>query len=120
MTLYICSECGYGNSSWMGRCPNCDSWNSLTIKDTNKIKATSPLNIINLNTINKSLSIRTPSALREINRVLGEGFIAGEVILLSGEPGVGKSTLLLQSLQKLPTLYISGEESSHQIKKSHK
>lgn len=119
MTLYICSNCGYGTSSWMGRCPHCETWNTLELqkKDNEKNKKDDiPLEIVNFENIKTDTASRIKTSLSEFNRVLGEGFVKGEVVLLTGEPGVGKSTLLLQGLEKIQTLYISGEESAQQVK----
>lgn len=121
MAQFVCTECGYGSESWMGKCPSCGEWetfkqfresssgkkNSKEIEDfkTSSFKRIKPLN-----------KNRIPTGLFELDRVLGGGFVKGEVVLITGEPGVGKSTLLLQGLKNLNTLYISGEESAEQVK----
>ncbi len=119
MALYICSNCGYGSASWMGRCPDCGQWNTLVAQAEGKKKkneAVKKLEITSLAKINPLAKSRQPTGIYEFDRVLGGGFVAGEVVLLTGEPGVGKSTLVLQSLQKTKALYISGEESAEQVK----
>ncbi len=122
MSFYVCSYCGYGSSSWLGRCPNCGQWNTLKEQlNLNKEKkgkgeVNKKLKIIPLNQVKVQAGQRIKTGIFEFDRVLGGGFIPGEVILLTGEPGVGKTTLLLQILQKIDTLYIAGEESVEQIK----
>lgn len=124
MAFYICTACEYGSASWMGKCPNCGGWNTfvekpafLDAKDAPRkdepLKKFTPTSLSSYKSANKK---RISTGIFEFDRVLGGGFIQGEVIFLSGEPGVGKSTLLLQSLSKLHTLYISGEESIDQVK----
>ena len=128
-TLYTCAECTYQSPKWIGRCPQCDAWNSFTSeeirKDANKIKrkisshARTPQEF---EIISKNINIesRIHTNIGELDRVLGGGIVAGSLILLTGEPGIGKSTLTLQiadqfcSLGK-KVLYISGEESEEQI-----
>lgn len=119
MPYFICSNCGYGSASWLGRCPDCGQWNTLTErKDITGLQKGEPQNfdLTPLSSIKMSKKNRLPTGIFEFDRVLGGGFVPGEVILLTGEPGIGKSTLLLQSLQHLKTIYISGEESVEQIK----
>lgn len=128
-TLYTCAECTYQSPKWIGRCPQCDAWNSFSVeeirKDANKIKrkisshARTPQEF---EIISKNINIesRIHTNIGELDRVLGGGIVAGSLILLTGEPGIGKSTLTLQiadqfcSLGK-KVLYISGEESEEQI-----
>lgn len=122
MTLFVCSNCGYGSASWMGKCPDCGQWNTLKERpdlaknSSNKKESTKKITITSLNKVTNKIHARKKTGMYEFDRVLGDGFIPGEVVLLTGEPGIGKSTLLLQSLQHLKTLYISGEESAEQIK----
>lgn len=122
MTLFVCSNCGYGSASWMGKCPDCGEWNTLVEKpefaksSSGKKESTKKITITSLKKVSSKVKARKKTGLFEFDRVLGDGFTPGEVILLTGEPGIGKSTLLLQSLQHLKTLYISGEESAEQIK----
>ena len=122
MAFYICSQCGNGSASWLGRCPNCGEFNTLKetpsyLKDNEQSKEdTKKLIATPFKKIQSLKKDRLKSGIFEFDRVLGGGIIPGEVVLLTGEPGVGKSTLLLQSLSKLNTLYISGEESAEQVK----
>ncbi len=119
--MFICSNCGYGSVSWMGKCPDCGQWNTLVEKPSftksfKKSESIKKITITSLKKVSSKIKTRKKTGLFEFDRVLGDGFVPGEVILLTGEPGIGKSTLLLQSLQRLKTLYISGEESAEQIK----
>lgn len=117
--FYICSSCEYGSATWMGRCSQCGEWNTFVKKQevsSSSKKITETLQITpftKIKTLNKE---RIKTGIFEFDRVCGGGFVPGEIILLTGEPGVGKSTLLLQSLQHLSTLYISGEEAAEQIR----
>lgn len=116
--MFICSNCGYGSASWMGRCPNCNEWNTLVQRKEEDFapEALEEFKLTDFSKIKTDNKQRIKTEVFEFDRVLGGGFVPGEVILLTGEPGVGKSTLLLQSLKKISTLYISGEESAEQIK----
>ncbi len=119
MSLYICNNCGYGSASWIGRCPDCGQWNTFTATETGekkKQKTTLKFEVKKLSDIKPLSGSRKKTGIFEFDRVLGGGFIEGEVILLTGEPGVGKSTLLLQSLTGLKTLYVSGEEAAEQVR----
>lgn len=121
MTMFICSNCGYGSASWLGRCPDCNEFNTLKEqrsfdKTTKDKEATMKLSLTPFTKINSKVKNRIKTGVFEFDRVLGGGFIPGEVILLTGEPGVGKSTLLLEALSNLKTIYISGEESAEQVK----
>jgi len=121
MSLFICKSCGYGSASWMGRCPNCNEWNSFSeqsslLNEQTSTQPTSKLTLTSLSKVKPLNKERKKTGFFEFDRVLGNGFIPGEVILLTGEPGVGKSTLLLQSLQNIKTIYISGEEAAEQVK----
>ena len=115
---YVCNQCGYGSASWMGRCPSCGAWQTFVEKkedqETKKITI-EKLNILSLEKIQEINKNRKTTGIFEIDRVLGGGIVDGEIILLTGEPGVGKSTLLLQSLNNFRCLYISGEESAGQV-----
>ena len=129
-TVFICSECGYETVKWMGQCPSCSSWNTLeeqiitSKKSSNNYGVSSTPKLISgaktLSEINASDEHRFITGITELDRVLGGGIVKGSVVLLSGDPGIGKSTILLQicnTLQdKLNVLYISGEESAVQIK----
>lgn len=122
MTFFVCSNCGYGSASWLGRCPSCGEFNTLKEapsylkEDSKSTEKTKKLSITPFKKIQSLSKERLKTEIYELDRVLGGGFVRGEVILLSGEPGVGKSTLLLQTLSKLKSLYISGEESAEQVK----
>ncbi len=130
-TRYICQECGSTQPKWMGRCPDCGEWNTLveTVVDTNKPGVSPPAvrqalmqrNIPQVLTeIQADGHQRTLLPMAEFNRVLGGGLVPGSLVLIGGDPGVGKSTLLLQMSAGLAAegqvLYISGEESAQQIK----
>src|SRR3989344_4877759 len=122
MAFFICNQCGTGSGSWLGRCPNCGEFNTLKeapsyIKEGEKTsEETQKLTITPFKKIQSLKKERLITGIFEFDRVIGGGIIPGEVVLLTGEPGVGKSTLLLQSLSKLKTLYISGEESAEQVR----
>ena len=125
MAFFICSECGFGSASWMGKCPDCGQWNTLKEKtefdphsrsSSGKGEAIKKMSMTRLSKIKSSINSRKSTGLFEIDRVLGGGIVPGEVILLPGEPGIGKSTLVLQAFQDLKILYISGEESAEQVK----
>jgi len=120
MALFICSNCGYGSASWMGRCPDCSQWNTLVEQRQEKSgrskEKTKPLKLTSLSKIGTQRKERIKTEIFEFDRVLGGGIVPGEIILLTGEPGVGKSTLLLQTLKNAKTIYISGEESAEQVK----
>lgn len=130
-TIYECQNCGAQYPKWSGRCLDCGQWGTLKsdIHDQKKIEKDmiskiSSAEIINLSQIEDSKAVRWKSGLDEFDRVLGEGLVAGSLILLSGEPGVGKSTLVAQMAKLLvknnedlnDILYISGEESASQVK----
>ena len=122
MSFFVCKECGYGSASWYGKCPDCGRWNTLVEKPefgkTSKEKKESlkKISITPLKKIKTQIKSRIKTGIFEFDRVLGGGFIPGEVVLLTGEPGIGKSTLILQALKNIRTLYISGEESGEQVK----
>ncbi|EHS85562.1 DNA repair protein radA [Limosilactobacillus gastricus PS3] len=128
---YVCQNCGYNSPRFLGRCPNCGEWNTLVeeVEQTSvaaATKATTTLTGIvarpqKINEIDTKKTPRVKTKLRELNRVLGGGIVPGSLVLIGGDPGIGKSTLLLQvsgqlSLENHPVLYISGEESANQIK----
>ncbi len=129
-TTYVCTECGAVQSRWMGKCPDCGSWNTLeeTVQEPmiiSKGKISVPSGAVatvisTLKEIDSTEEHRYTTAMSELNRVLGGGIVPGSVVLLSGDPGIGKSTLLLQICQSISggakILYISGEESLRQIK----
>lgn len=129
-TVYFCQECGYESSKWMGQCPGCKAWNSFVeeVVSSKKGAASSgsrasekrPEPVI-LKDINLSEDERQTTSIGELDRVLGGGIVPGSLVLVGGDPGIGKSTLLLQVCRNLAeneknVLYISGEESLRQIK----
>ena len=130
-TAFFCSNCGYESAKWLGKCPSCEQWNTfaeeLIVKD-NKLSETSWKNFsyekketrtIPINEVISEEEKRLITSDAELNRVLGGGIVAGSLVLIAGEPGIGKSTLFLQNgllLNKIVVLYISGEESEQQIK----
>lgn len=124
--LYVCQECGYESSKWLGKCPSCNGWNSFVeelvekqkMSSAENIRATKPITLSNIKMTNEH---RTTTKIKELDRVLGGGIVQGSLILVGGDPGIGKSTLLLQICQKIgeqniKILYVSGEESVQQIK----
>ncbi|MDR2354535.1 MAG: AAA family ATPase, partial [Deltaproteobacteria bacterium] len=118
---YTCLECGYVSPVSLGRCPNCQAWDSLKPEPQTESKKTSPAKVISLGEVSKKDAERIPTGLSELDRVLGGGMVSGGVILLSGEPGVGKSTLLLQAASNIAKhrgrlLYVTGEESASQVR----
>ncbi len=127
-SVYVCSECGYESAKWYGQCPGCGAWNTLNeeVKAAVFSKKTGTgipqqrLTSYRLNSITADEEIRYKTGLHELDRVLGGGLVKGSLVLLSGDPGIGKSTILLQICQfigrNLKILYVSGEESANQIK----
>jgi len=118
MPFYICSNCGFGSGSWIGKCPDCGQWNTLKLQRESQSEKHShqtfqSTNLTKIGVIDKK---RLATGIFELDRVLGGGFIPGSVTLITGEPGVGKSTLLLQTVRDFKTLYISGEEGAEQVK----
>lgn len=131
-TKYVCQECGYQTPKWMGRCPDCGAWNSLVEEKINVPEEKKPGRAQispqhggsgrpeTLSDISSSTMTRVDTGIAELNRVLGGGLVPGELVLLSGDPGIGKSTLTMQLMANLAgqgdVLYISGEESKGQIR----
>ena len=129
-TLFFCSECGYESSKWMGQCPGCRAWNTMVeepVRQTapgknapaKKIQSSSRPH--RLTEVDASTRLRTPTGLSEFDRVLGGGLVRGSLVLVGGDPGIGKSTILLQVCRNLSAegrkiLYVSGEESARQVK----
>lgn len=124
--IFVCMECGYESPKWMGKCPNCGGWNTLV----EEIKTQEPARLSNISSSSEPRSIlviksseheRLDTGISELNRVLGGGLVKGSLTLISGAPGIGKSTLLLQAASSIAekygrVLYVSGEESEEQIK----
>ena len=143
-SVFVCSECGYEAPKWMGRCPSCGSWNTFyeekleaTSSSGNVVKLRESEKPRKLNSVEGRDEIRTKTGYEEVDRVLGGGLVKGSLVLLGGEPGIGKSTLILQLCNKLASegdktasegdkiadnenqgivLYVSGEESAEQVK----
>ncbi|BAW01296.1 DNA repair protein RadA [Thermus thermophilus] len=118
---YACVECGYRTPKPLGRCPSCGSWESFreaAPAPASRRARPSPLPLLALSQVDEAEERRFSSGLSEVDRVLGGGFVTGEVVLLGGEPGVGKSTLLLEMAKRMPqrVYYVAGEESPAQIK----
>ncbi|MEA1959835.1 MAG: DNA repair protein RadA [Bacillota bacterium] len=121
--IFVCSECGYESGKWLGKCPGCGNWNTLVeeIAQVKKPRISSKTPAIMLDQINGSNTQRLSTEIGELDRVLGGGMVPGSLILLGGDPGIGKSTLLLQVADKIAcqgkkVLYLSGEESPEQIR----
>jgi DNA repair protein RadA/Sms len=130
--IYVCEQCGSQSPKWVGQCADCHSWNSLVeeIVSTSKRPAmqtrsggyagAEPSAVVKLHKVPVQAESRLQTGLEELDRVLGGGLVTGSVVLIGGDPGIGKSTLLLQTLCHLstayPTLYITGEESLQQVK----
>jgi DNA repair protein RadA/Sms len=126
-TIYTCSECGGTNPKWLGRCPHCSAWNTLEESVAESAAATrhrfSPLAktaaVATLAEIDAADVARCPTGQTELDRALGGGIVPGGVVLIGGDPGIGKSTLLLQAVDTLPgqmkALYVTGEESGAQV-----
>ena len=127
-TAFFCQNCGYESAKWQGQCPACHEWNTFTEVPVAKItgsaavkKAAAEIRPVRLSEIQTDESQRISSGMEELDRVLGGGIVAGSLMLVGGDPGIGKSTLLLQVCHNLTgtghkVLYVSGEESAQQIK----
>ncbi|WP_041245639.1 DNA repair protein RadA [Geotalea uraniireducens] len=125
-TVYACQKCGYQSAKWLGRCPDCNSWNTLEeelqLKTGLQSGVSSPdLPPLPISQVGGEAEMRLPTGISEFDRVLGGGLVAGSLVLIGGDPGIGKSTLLLQATDHFAkasgsVLYVSGEESARQIK----
>ena len=127
-TVYVCSDCGYESSKWYGSCPGCGEWNTMqedvrvavTAKNSKSSSSIGAAKAVPIKEISFADEVRYKTGMNELDRVLGGGLVKGSLVLLSGDPGIGKSTILLQICQHLGEnhniLYVSGEESSRQIK----
>lgn len=128
-SVFFCKECGYESAKWMGQCPSCHEWNTMTEQVVSTTKASGRKNAdfrsdnepTKLSAIELTSEDRIVTGIEELDRVLGGGIVPGSLVLIGGDPGIGKSTLLLQMCQRLSEsktdiLYISGEESLKQIK----
>lgn len=123
-TLFICQECGYESPGWLGKCPACMKWNTFVEEKQNKTVTTSTAGrsaeIVSITDVSSDAEDRYSTGISELDRVLGGGLVKGSLVLFGGDPGIGKSTLLLQVCEKVvcdrSIIYISGEESVRQIK----
>ncbi len=127
-TIFQCQTCGYISPKWLGKCPDCGTWNSLVEEKRQMIGRQSSLTFYKnksepqpLTQVKRQKEQRMSTKIKELDRVLGGGVVAGSIILIGGNPGIGKSTLLLQAIEGLSkqygkVLYVSGEESAEQIK----
>lgn len=129
-SIFFCQSCGYESSKWMGQCPGCREWNTFVEEVVDKKSVTAggkarasaaDAKVVSLSAIETTKDRRTSTDIAELDRVLGGGIVQGSLVLVGGDPGIGKSTLLLQvcrnlSMQQKKVLYISGEESLQQIK----
>ncbi|HOQ01621.1 MAG TPA: DNA repair protein RadA [Acetivibrio clariflavus] len=125
-SIFVCQECGYESNGWLGKCPSCNSWNTFTEEiqdssmDLKKKNVFFDVKPVNINDIEVENEERYSTGINEMDRVLGGGIVKGSLVLVGGDPGIGKSTLILQICNSIKTnskiVYISGEESIKQIK----
>ena len=125
--VYVCTECDYQSPKWLGKCPSCGKWNTFEEESYTKPEPVKNQRValisdggepVPFNEMEMPEYIRSHTGISELDRVLGGGIVDGSVVLLAGEPGIGKSTLLMQICSKIPSkiLYVSGEESKGQLK----
>lgn len=124
-TIFVCSDCGYESPKWLGKCPACNNWNTFYEEKEQKVttldgKTKEAAKPKALSSVEGKVSVRMTTGYGELDSVLGGGLVKGSLILVGGEPGIGKSTLILQLCDKLSkdgkVLYVSGEESAEQVK----
>lgn len=124
-SLFVCSQCGYESAKWYGKCPGCGEWNTMNeeipqtaVKASKRAVSLQP--VMKLQDITEDVEKRISTGIKELDRVLGGGIVEGSLVLIGGDPGIGKSTILLQACQFIgknkSILYVSGEESANQIK----
>ena len=126
ITKYVCQSCGYVSPRWVGKCPNCNEWNTFVEEASTPLKASrkpagarSSIEPVSMDEIEREDSPRLATGIEEFDRVLGGGIVPGSLLLLGGDPGIGKSTLMMQlalQLKDSVVLYVTGEESTRQIK----
>ena len=128
VNVFFCQECGYESAKWMGQCPGCRAWNSFVEEPVEKVRSKGTSRVsgtgakpVALSEIEMTETQRMSSGMKELDRVLGGGIVPGSLVLVGGDPGIGKSTILLQVCKnlaafKISTIYVSGEESLRQIK----
>ena len=125
-SVFFCQSCGHEENKWLGQCPMCKEWNTFVeevavVAKSSTVKSVGEAEVVSLNSVETNQEDRINTHIKELDRVLGGGIVPGSLVLVGGDPGIGKSTLLLQVCQKLcedrrSVLYISGEESLKQIK----
>ena len=119
-TMFVCGECGYESAKWLGRCPACDSWNTMVEAERISAPDAARPAALPMSAVSSGDAKRVSTRIGELDRVLGGGVVAGSTILLGGDPGIGKSTLLIQTASSLTdngkVLYVTGEESAAQLK----
>jgi DNA repair protein RadA/Sms len=125
ITKYVCQSCGYVSPRWVGKCPNCSEWNTFVEEAPSPVRAArktgvqSKIEPVSMDALESDDVKRTKTNIAEFDRVLGGGLVPGSLVLLGGDPGIGKSTLMMQMALKMPeqiVLYVTGEESVRQIK----
>jgi len=128
-SIYVCSKCGYESSKWYGKCPGCNEWNTMNEEMPTAVEkkgrtagrvSSTAIHALKLSDVTGDAEKRISTGIKEFDRVLGGGIVMGSLVLISGDPGIGKSTILLQACEYLGInkriLYVSGEESAAQIK----